>query len=231
LSGTTFCHSDIVASYCNLQFHQSSSSAKLWCQLFQVSHHHINKTCILTLYSLYSNSSHFSQNNSIMARTKPQGKKMGASKAKTAAKQGQDNRRSSCQVLATSAAAIAAAPVAAPTTDAVVPTAGSLGTDAPSGISAPSAIAATTAVIASATSSTATADHSAAAAAPPSSKKGVSKARAPAEGIAAASGIAVPLVNAAASASDANMPDFTAATCSAAAAMPLYLTKSKVAFC
>jgi hypothetical protein len=38
-------------------------------------HHHIIKTCILSLYSLYCNNSHFSQNNSTMARTKPQGKK------------------------------------------------------------------------------------------------------------------------------------------------------------
>ncbi len=30
LSGTAFCHSDIITLYRNLQFHQSSSSAKLW---------------------------------------------------------------------------------------------------------------------------------------------------------------------------------------------------------
>jgi hypothetical protein len=142
-----------------------------------------------------------------------------ASKAKAPAKQGQDNWRSSCQVLTAAAPDAAAAPVAAPTTNAVVPPAGSLGTDAPSGISPLSATAATTAVINAATSYTAAADHSAAAAAP-SSKKGASKARAPAEGIAAASGIAVPLANAAAGASDASMPDFAAVTCSAATAVP-----------
>ncbi len=40
-----------------------------------VHHHHIFDTCILTLYSLYDNNSHCSQNNSPMKRTKPQGKK------------------------------------------------------------------------------------------------------------------------------------------------------------
>ncbi len=124
-----------------------------------------------------------------MARTKPQGKKkMGTSKVKAPAKQGQDNWRSSCQVLAAAAAAAAAAPVAAPTTDAVILPAGSSGTVAAFGISAPSATAAATTVIVAAPSSTATANHSAAAAAPPS-KKGASKARAPVEGTATASGV------------------------------------------
>jgi hypothetical protein len=155
-----------------------------------------------------------------MARFKPLGKKRkGASKTKAPAKQGQDNQRSGRHILAAAAADAAAAPVAAPTTDAVVPPAGSLGTDAPYGIFTPSATSATTAVIAAATSSMATADHSAAAAAP-SSKKGTSKARTPAEEFAAVSGFAVPSANAAAGVSGANMPDFAAATCSAATAVP-----------
>ncbi len=181
------------------------------------------KVAIVTLRSDQqgdSNNSHFSQNSSTMARFKPIGKKRkGASKAKVPAKQGQDNWRSSHLVLAAAVADAAAAPVAAPTTNAVVPPAGSLGTGAPSGISTPSATSATTAFMAAATSSTAATDHSAAAAAP-SSKKGVSKARAPAEGIAAASGVAVPLAYAVAGASGANMPDIAAATRSTAAAVP-----------
>ncbi len=111
-----------------------------------------------------------------MSRFKPVGKKR--TKAKAPAKQGQDNRRSHCQVFAVAAASAAAAgtasPVTAPANDAVVLPAGSLGTDAPSGISAPSTTAATTAVIAAATSSVAGADmpdfaattHSAAASVP-----------------------------------------------------------------
>jgi hypothetical protein len=124
---------------------------QLWCQLFQVRHHHIIKSCILTLYSLYNNNSHISQNNSTMARTKPQGKKKGASKVKCPAKQGQGNTCSRHHVIANAAAAGAAAPVAAPTTDCVVPPAGSLGTDAPSSISTPSATAAAITVIAAST--------------------------------------------------------------------------------
>ncbi len=97
------------------------------------------------------------------------------------AKQGQDNMRSSRQVVAGSAgassgaAAGAASPVTAPADDTFVPLAGSLGTKTPSGISVPSATAATTAISAAATSSVAGAD----------------------------------------------MPDFAAAACSAAAGVPL----------
>jgi hypothetical protein len=140
--------------YCYRAISPSFSSAELWCQLFQVCHHHINKTCILTFYSLYSNNSHFSLNIFTVARFKLVGKKR--TKAKAPAKQGQDNRRSHHQVsTAAAAAAAAAAPVTAPANDTVVPPAGFLGTNASSGISAPSATAATTTVIAAATSSVA----------------------------------------------------------------------------
>jgi hypothetical protein len=182
--------------YCNLQSHQSSSSAKLWCQLFQVCHYHIIKTCILTLYSLYSNKSHFSQNNSTMARSKWQGKKKGASKAKSPAKQGQGNQRSRHQVIAAAAAACAAAPVSVPTADGVVLPPGSLGTDAPSGISTPSATAAATADFPESA-----ATNQSAAAAVPLPKKGALKAKNPAKGTAVASGIAAPSANAAAAVS------------------------------
>ncbi len=62
-----------------------------------------------------------------MARTKPQGKKKGASKAKSPAKQGQGYQRSRHQVIAVAAAAGTAAPVAVPTADGVVPPAGADG--------------------------------------------------------------------------------------------------------
>jgi hypothetical protein len=87
-----------------------------------------------------------------MARTKPQGKKKGVSKAKAHAKQGQDIWHSSYQVFAPAAAAAAAVPVgsavapltpgnlgclaagsnaaATPTTDAVIPPGGASGTNA-----------------------------------------------------------------------------------------------------
>ncbi len=135
-----------------------------------------------------------------MARFKLLGKKRkGASKAKAPAKQGRDNQHSGHHVLAAAAADATAAHVAAPTANAVVPPAGSLGTNAPSGISAPSATVATTAVIAAATSSTAganmpdfaTATGSAAASVPPP-KKGSSTAKKPAKGTAFTSGIAAP---------------------------------------
>jgi hypothetical protein len=105
---------------------------------------------------LYSNNSHFILNISIMARFKPVGKKM--TKKMAPAMQGQDNMRSSCQVVAGSAGASSGAaagtalPVTAPANDTFVPLAGSLGTKTPSGISFPSATAATTAVSAAATS-------------------------------------------------------------------------------
>jgi hypothetical protein len=125
---------------------------------------------------LYSTNSHFILNISTMARFKPVGKKR--TKAKAPAKQGQDERRSHCQVVAAAAAA------AAPADDAIVPPAGSLGTNAPSGIVAPSATAATTAVIAAATSSVAGANMPdfatatcSAAAGVPLPKKGSSKPR------------------------------------------------------
>jgi hypothetical protein len=233
LSGTAFCHSNIVTSYRNLQFHQSSSSAKFWCQLFQVRHHHIKETCILTLYSLRSSNSHFSLNSFTMARFKPLGKKRKcASKTKAPAKQGQDNWCSGCHVLAAAAADAAAAPVAAPTTNAVVPSTASLGTDAPSGISAPSATTATTAVIATTTSSTAGANVpdfaaatcSAAAAVPPP-RKGSSKAKKPAKGtavtsgIAAQSAIAATAVSIATASSTANANHSTPPTADAATAV------------
>jgi hypothetical protein len=94
-----------------------------------------------------------------MARFKPVGKKR--TKKMAPAKQGQDNMRSSCQVVAGSAGASsgatagAASPVTAPADDTFVPLAGSLGTKTPSGISIPSATVATTAVSAAATSSVA----------------------------------------------------------------------------
>jgi hypothetical protein len=110
-------------------------------------------------------------------------------------KQGQDNMRSSHQVVAgfagasSGAAAGAASPVTAPAYDTFVLLAGSLGTKTPSGISVPSAIAATTAVSAAATSSVAGANmpyfaaaaRSAAAGVPPP-KKGSSKAKKRAKG-------------------------------------------------
>jgi hypothetical protein len=156
-------------------------------------HHHRNKTCIHTLYILYSNNSHFILNISIMARFKPVGKKR--TKKMAPAKQGQDNMHSSHQVVAGSsgassgAAAGAASPVTAPADDTFVPLASSLGTNTPSGISIPSATAATTAVSAAATSSVAGADMpdfaaaacSAAAGVPPP-KKGSSKAKKRAKG-------------------------------------------------
>ncbi len=154
-----------------------------------------------------------------MARAKPQGKKKGASKAKSPEKQGQGNWHSRRQVIAAAAAAGAAVPVAVPTTNGVVPPAGSLGTVAASGNATPSVIAAATTVIAAATSSTGTSDHSATAAAPPY-KKGVSMARAPAEVISAMSGIAAPLANAAAGASAADFPESIATNHSAADAVP-----------
>jgi hypothetical protein len=137
---------------------------------------------------LYCNNSHFILNISTMARFKPAGKKR--TKNMAPAKQGQDNRRSNHQVFASYAAAAAAAAggavssVTAPVDDTVVLPAGSLGTEAPSGISAPSATAAATAVIAAATSSVAGANLldfaaaicSAAAGVPPP-KKGSSKAK------------------------------------------------------
>jgi hypothetical protein len=116
----TLSHRIITCTFTNVLFLPNLVSA------VPSAYHHIIETCILSLCSLYFNNSHFSQNNSTMARTKPQGKKkMGTSKAKAPAKQGQDNWFSSCQVLAVAAAAAAAAPVAAPTTDAVIPPAGS----------------------------------------------------------------------------------------------------------
>jgi hypothetical protein len=185
-----------------LQFHQSSYSAKLWCQLFQVCHHHINEIFILTLYSLNSNNSHFSLNSSTIAKFKPLAKKRKVkSKTKAPAKQGQDNWQSSRQVLAAAAAAVAAAPVAASTDDAIVPPTGSLGTNAPSKISAPSATAATTIVIAAATSSTAGADMPdfasttcSAAAAVPTPKKVSLKAKKPAKETAISSGLPLHLI-------------------------------------
>jgi hypothetical protein len=111
---------------------------------------------------LYSNNSHFILNISIMARFKPVGKKRIPKVAP--AKLGQDNMRSSHQVVAGSvgassgAAAGAASPVTAPADGTFVLLAGSLGTKTPSGISVPSATAATTAVSAAATSSVAGAD-------------------------------------------------------------------------
>jgi hypothetical protein len=106
------------------------------------------------------------------------------------AKQGQDNMRSSRQVVAGSAGASSGAtagatsPVTAPADDTFVPLAGSLGSNTPSGISVPSATAATMAVSAAATSSVAGADmpdfaattHSAAASVPPP-KKGPLRAK------------------------------------------------------
>ncbi len=111
------------------------------------------------------------------------------------AKQGQDNMRSSRQVVAGSAGASsgatagAASPVTAPADDTFVPLAGSLGTKTLSGISIPSATAATTAVSAAATSSVAgtkmpdfaTAACSTAAGVPPP-KKGLSRAKKCAKG-------------------------------------------------
>jgi hypothetical protein len=187
------------------------------CHLFQERHHHINETCNLTLYSLYSNNSHFSLNISTMARFKPVGKKR--TKAKAPAKQGQDNRRSHCiffaaaaAAAATAATAAAAAPVAAPANDAGVPPAGSLGTDSPSGIIAPSATAATTAVIAAATLSVAGADtpdfaavtRSAAAGVPLLPKKCSLKVKKPAKG-SAPSAIKATAVSVAAASSTANV--------------------------
>jgi hypothetical protein len=81
---------------------------------------------------LYGNNSHFILNISIMARFKLVGKKR--TKKMAPAKQGQDNMRSSHQVVAGSAgassgaAAGAASPVTAPANDTFVPLAGSLGT-------------------------------------------------------------------------------------------------------
>jgi hypothetical protein len=142
---------------------------------------------------LYSNNSHFILNISIMVRFKPVGKKR--TKKRAPAKQGQDNMRSSCQVVAGSAgassgaAAGAASPVTAPADDIFVLLAGSLGTKTPSGISVPSATAATTAVSAATTSSVAGADMPnfaaaacSAAAGVPLPKKGSSKAKKHAKG-------------------------------------------------
>jgi hypothetical protein len=111
---------------------------------------------------LYSNNSHFIFNISIMARFKPVGKKR--VKKMAPVKLGQDNMRSSHQVVAGSAGASsgatagAASPVTAPADGTFVLLAGSSGTKTTSGISIPSATAATTAVIATATSSMAGAD-------------------------------------------------------------------------
>ena len=154
-----------------------------------------------------------------MARFKPVGKKR--TTLKTLAKQGQDYWRSHCQVSAAEdadaedaaaedAAAGTAAPVTAPAHDAIVPPAGSLETDAPSGISAPSATTATTTVIAAATSSVtganmpdfAAATCSAAAGVPPP-EKGSSKAKKHAKG-SASSAIEAPVVSVGAASSTAN---------------------------
>ncbi len=111
------------------------------------------------------------------------------------AKLGQDNMRSSCQVVAGSAGASsgatagAASPVTAPANGTFVPLTGSVGTKTPSGISIPSATAATTTVSAATTSSVAGADMpdfaaaacSAAAGVPPP-KKGSSRAKKRAKG-------------------------------------------------
>jgi hypothetical protein len=111
------------------------------------------------------------------------------------AKLGQDNMRSSRQVVAGSAgassgaAAGAASPVTAPADGTFVPLAGSLGTKTPSGMSFPSATAATTAVSAATTSSVAGANMPdfasaacSAAAGVPQLKKGSSRAKKHAKG-------------------------------------------------
>jgi hypothetical protein len=146
LSGTAFCHSDIATLY-----HYLAISPKFFFRQTLVSavpsasapHTRLTTTGTIfefhTFYSLYSSNSHFIINIFIMARFKPVGKT--SIKKMAPAKLGQDNMRSSCQVVAGSvgassgAAAGTASPVTAPADDTFVLLAGSLGTETPSGIS------------------------------------------------------------------------------------------------